>query len=236
MNKPQSKFRVSVVAATAVFAGIMSGCTTSTPRSRHASEPTEIPIEFRNTSGSEVPIDARPGDLALLLGSIPGSILGRSTDSLQVVNIGRQQSVQVDLDDLAAKLSNQATKLGRPAATTLQITPRDARFARVATGVIATKGAYTGLVGFKDLQTREALTLLYFDRPCRLTGTSVSQSRPGREAVTTEYNIDVESPGLVWMVTKHDRASHTMNVRAEMPRPVIVASPLKAPGSSESTW
>lgn len=218
------KVGLCLFAVLCVCAGMISGCATSTlPRA--ASNSIEIPVKFVNAAGDVLPVDSRPAGLELTLGPIAGSITGTAHQYTQLVPIGHQRSISLALDELSAKMDLQATKISGAAPAILQVIPQDTRFVRVATGVwFESKQPVTKSVGFLDAKTQDALTLVYFDRPCRLTGTAVRKTESG-ETLTKEYDVDVESAGFVWMTEKHDAQHHAKGIRAVAPHPILVIAP-----------
>src|SRR4029077_10805246 len=194
-SRPISFLVTSAVVVIAELAGFgLSVC-----EAQQRGEPVAIPVASYNETGDKLPQDAIPRDLALTLGAIPGKFGGTGGKNFASLRIGREESVRLNLDELSVKVSSQAAELD--ASPSLQIRPQGARFARVATGVwFAAKRPVTLSVGFIDSETGHSLTLLYFDRPCRLSGT-VFVATPGREPLTDDYDIDVESAGFVWMVS-----------------------------------
>src|SRR5579862_3656320 len=113
--------------------------------------------------------------MALVLGAIRGSFSGTPGQSLQTVPIGQEKSIRWNIDELSTEVKRQVAQLNHATSPSLQVSPQETQFARVATWVsFKTKHPVTLGVGFIDSETGETLTLMYFDQPCRLTGTSVS--------------------------------------------------------------
>lgn len=224
MIDSQRKVGLCVFAVVCVCAGMISGCATSS-LPRPASDSIEIPVKFINAAGDVLPVGSRPAGLELTLGPIAGSITGTAHQYTQIVPIGHQRSISLALGELSAKMDLQATKISGAPPGVLQVIPQDARFVRVATGVwFKSKQPVTKSVGFVDAETRDALILICFDRPCRLTGTVVRKIESG-ETVTREYDVDVESAGFVWMTEKRDAQHHEKGIRAVAPHPILVIAP-----------
>jgi hypothetical protein len=138
------------------------------------------------------------------------------------LQIGRKELIRVNPDELSIKFGTQTSELDQAALPSLQISPQGTRFARIATGVsFRTNRTVLQRVGFVDAETGEALLLLYFDRPCRLTGTRVLAPTPSRGALTVDYDLKVETAGLVWMTAKQDGQLHKIASVAVAPRPIL---------------
>jgi hypothetical protein len=225
MTDSHRKSGLWVFAVASVFSGIICGCATSTTLPRTSGDSIEIPVKFVNVAGDVLPVDARPAGLELTLGPIAGSIWGTSHQYVQFVPIGRKSSIPLALDELSAKMDLQAAKASGVESGVLQVIPRDARFARVATGVwFKSKQPVTKSIGFLDAETRDTLTLVYFDRPCRLTGTLVGRTASGG-TLTHDFDVDVESAGFVWIAAKRDAQDHEKEFRVVTPHPILVIAP-----------
>lgn len=79
----------------------------------------------------------------------------------------------------------------------LVVQPEDTRLARVGT-FFADKEQerYVFGAGFVDENTGDFLVLVYFDRPCTLSGTVTGQELP------THYQVQVPAAGLHWLRTR----------------------------------
>jgi hypothetical protein len=175
----------------------------------------QIPVVVKMADGSDMATQDRPGDLAFVMGAISGSISGYADRRhMLTFPIGQAASVKLDLTRLG-ELSAQAATAGE-GMSSVEISPRETRFARVAT--IGWSNAYArGSAGFIDAETRDGLLLAYFDRPCRLSGTSV------RGGQTDVYDVTVDSAGWVWLTGSQD-AWHSSLRRATTPHPTLVVT------------
>lgn len=189
----------SVIASITAFA---SGCTT-TRIPVHAEVPihaerdsTLIEIRFEDKNGDRVSVGNRPTDSSLVLGAIAGSIGGNASQTLQVVRIGTLPSVQINLNALeTAAAENAKPQVASFVQTGLHIDPVDTRFLRVSTLLASPGDSY---VGFIDPESKNELLLMYFDRPCRVTG--VAAGEVDGEMLTLTYDVTVKTAGLVWIV------------------------------------
>lgn len=77
----------------------------------------------------------------------------------------------------------------------LRIEPNDTRFGRVATTIGLSETLGTLKVGFRDhVASKYVLVLVFFDRPCRLTGTLRASNGQIWSA-----NVAIEKAGLAWL-------------------------------------
>lgn len=178
----------------------LTGC--STPGSNRAgqSQSTSVDALFVDAQGNSVPLQDRPKKSALQLGVIAGSIAGNPSQTLLVIPIGRLPAVKIDFDSLASALKQQATPM-----TTLftqaglHIEPVDTRFVRVSTLPSFTPKTTGGFgAEFADVESKHPVTLVYFDRPCKITGVAKSYAGPIK-GPDIDTNITVEKPGLIWL-------------------------------------
>jgi hypothetical protein len=154
-------------------------------------------IEFQAGyfDGDDNPItnESLPREVLLQLSFFAGQIAGRVNTPQTVsipVHIGATTSL--DLKDIhmtaeqsAAILNREATKAG------LVTTPKETRVARLATVVVnpETKKGVGGAI-FRSRATHESLLVVYFDRPCHLTGVVHAQNNE------VTYDVSVENAGL----------------------------------------
>jgi hypothetical protein len=76
----------------------------------------------------------------------------------------------------------------------MNITPRDARLARLAPVALQRDGIEpVGTMDWLDAQSHKALMLVYIDRPARIEG---GVTRGGN---TIRYDISVARPGYIWI-------------------------------------
>jgi hypothetical protein len=169
----------------------------------------------------------RPINASLTLGVIAGAIGGTPSRPLQVVRIAKS-TIELDLDSFEAAAIKYAAPM-TPAFTQsgLQIDPVDTRFARVSTG-LKYSGSLPGdlRVGFIDPDSKNPLTLVYFDRACRLTGTR-AMTNPGSDNLTLVYDVTVDKPGLHWIVRTPEGSMFVMRVATESIRKMLVVAPVE---------
>jgi len=188
-----------------------------------------VEAKFIDVKGDPVSTNNRPSGSSLTLGIIAGAIGGNPSQTLQVVRIAKLSSIEIDLDSFEAAVIKQAVPMTALFATSgLGIDPVATRFARVST-LLTYSGAHSGdlSVGFVDPDSKKSLTLVYFDRPCRLTGT-ISIANKGGEELTTVYDVTVEKPGLTWLVrTPQGPGAFVMRVADEPIRQMLVVAPVE---------
>jgi len=108
-----------------------------------------------------------------------------------------EQTVRLDFAELRTQLEEQSTTITNAAvADGLKIEPADTRFGRVATSIGVPDSRITKWrIGFHDNTAwKDALLLVFFDRPCRLTGTL-----PDAGGIIDSVDATVTAAGLVWL-------------------------------------
>jgi hypothetical protein len=174
-------------------------------------------------------VDNRPADSSLTLGVIPGAIAGKPSRTLQVVRIAKLSVIEINLDSFETATIKQAAPMTAAFAESgLRIDPVDTRFARAST-LLKYSGVLPGdlFVEFADQDSKNPLTLVYFDRPCRLTGARAI-ANGGGERLTLVYDVTVEKPGLNWLV-RSPQGSNGFVVRTanEPIRKMLVVVPVE---------
>jgi len=226
---------------TAFLTAFAGGCTTPRPppiaatdtilRPSPKSESDLVLVEakFIDIKGDPVSVDNRPANLSLTLGIIPGAIAGKPSRTLQVVRIAKLSEIQINLGTFEAAIIKQAAPMTAAFADSgLRIDPVDTRFARAST-LLNYSGVLPGdlFVEFADQESKNPLTLVYFDRPCRLTGAKTI-ANTGSEMLTLVYDVTVEKPGLNWLV-RSPKGSNGFVVRTatEPTRKMLVVVPVE---------
>jgi len=239
MNPNEDSFRVVAVLLGTLLISCLTSCATSSNavikpatsndnslppiEAQSTNTALEIPVVMRTADGNEVPVDARPSDLTLLIGAVTGSIVGKPGRYVSSLRIGRARSFTLDLAWLGGQ-SAQAVAIDRhfdrALSSSVKISPVATRFARLAT-LTSSKNRYlSSFVQFADSETRDSLLLVYFDRPCRLSGTVVTQE--GRAMATSDYAVTIDSAGWAWLSVKEVGPSHYSITRATMPHAALV--------------
>jgi hypothetical protein len=163
-----------------------------------------VPVRFVSAGGDELAARERPADANAQFGAIPGEIFGKIREPLQSEAIGSVPITSIDLNEFVSAFGRQAATMTAVAvATGWQIAPAETRFARIATGA-SYEGIRQGsaLISLRDSESKNTLLLVFFDRPCRLTGAVLDASDGG---TVTRYSIDVkiEKAGLNWLEFTH---------------------------------
>jgi hypothetical protein len=210
--------------AIASLAAVVTGCTAPSHLSPGA-DSISVAVRFVNGSGNPILAHDRPEDASLLLGAIAGAIAGRPKGTLQTVRIAELPTIGINLSNLSAAIEQEAATMTRTAAGAgLQITPADTKFARAST-FLKWRGPPSGLhITFVDSDDSSNLTLVFFDRPCRLTG-MVKQVNPDDKA-TIVFDVTIEKAGLSWLVTTSTGSTESvMHAAPASTRPTLVIRP-----------
>lgn len=140
-------------------------------------------------------LDARfqPGQLALMFPYVTGQIFGNpGSDMLFTELLTPQGGLHLDLARALPGLARGASTLQASENTEgLSIRPAGTRLARIGTFPFdARTREPLGEGGFLDARTREHLILVYFDRPCVVSGTLHADGAAFR------HDITVPAPGF----------------------------------------
>jgi len=190
--------------------------------------PLDIPVKSLNTAGELSALEDRSVDWVLMIGAIGGNIAG-ATDPLQALLIGHAQSFRWDPDTQSGSVGRHVARLdkkfGHALSSSVTLVPKDARFARIATTVWSkTKPDLGKAVGWVDSETGNELVLLYFDRPCRLSG-SLTLKSLSHDKLNEAFNVEVPSAGWLWLQIEHVDPLHSKVSRAVSPHPALVIAP-----------
>lgn len=178
-----------------------------------------IPVYFLNAAGKPMPAAENPKDLKIELGAIAGSLGGNPDAQLQTIRVGPGSRFQLDIEGLSSKLVAHAKRFSERSGAPIQLTPADARFARVSSFASTSAGPLVGFAAvFWDSRGNGSLVPLYCDRPCRLRAPDSAET----------FEVDSPAPGLLWMLTTRDQNSRFVHSRAQSPRPVLVIAPPEA--------
>jgi len=191
--------------------------------------PLDIPVKTLDPAGKLAAWEEQPEGLVLGLGAIAGN-LGGTTTPLQALLIGHAPSFRWDPQSQSGVVGSHVARLdkkfGHALSSSVTLVPEDARFARIATTVWSkTKPDLGKAVGWLDSETGNELVLLYFDRPCRLSG-SLTRKTLSHEEHNETFDVGVASAGWLWLQIEHVDPLHSTVSRAVSPHPVLViASP-----------
>lgn len=222
--------RLEVGVLCAALAAIAGGGETTAAEEQQRSWGLELPVRFYNKAGQKLMLSERPTAFQLYLGPVPGYVSG-SFRRLVTLPTEWEKSIPLELVKLAPAFSEAATQLRpdpRVVSSTLQIVPQDARFAMA--GMSAWYRHYnprpvTLRIRLTDSDTDHVLMLLYFDRPCRMTGTVVSPASETHGQTTNDYDVEVESAGWVWIVGRPVGPEHFVYTRAVASHPLLLIAP-----------
>jgi hypothetical protein len=175
-----------------------------------------VPVYILGATGKPSPVAEIPKDLVIELGVIAGSVGGTPDVEVQTIRVGPEGDIRLDLADLSAKLDQHAVRFSERSGTRLELAPIAARFARVSTGASKGSVSLAGMaVVFWDIEANGSLVPLFCDRPCTLRVPDSAE----------EFDFNVPSPGVGWMLSTKNQKSRFVHVRAINPNPVIVIAP-----------
>ncbi len=220
-----SRLRSSVkgyVIAIAAIVTFLGGCsTTSNPSIKTPSSESSflIPIKVVDADGHEFPKKAGPSGLMFAMGAIAGSISGNPGRVIWV-DIQDAGFVQLDLTSLST-LSRQARPIVTHEGSSLRVTPAETRFARLSTQAQTRTNSLHDYTEFSDSETGDGLVLVYFDRPCRLSGRATDFGRTPDEKLLFDYDVEVSFVGWTWLEIRRVDAAHFKTVNAMTPHPEL---------------
>jgi hypothetical protein len=183
-----------------------------------------VPVRFGDVGGDVIGPRERPVKAFVTFGAISGTMLGSAPGPHVAVPIDAVPALSIDMNELQTYMrQHSATITATPGLTsTLTIDPIDTRFARVAHFVrYESAPRAPGPSRFVDSGSKDNLLLVYFDRPCHLTGTL---TYGGAEPGSREYDVVIEHAGLNWLAaTKKGPGDNSIVRPAPLPvRPVFV--------------
>jgi hypothetical protein len=145
-----------------------------------------------------------PNTIPLRVSLIPGNISGVADSPALFefpLKVGEEKSLnlasaQQAVERSAAPLTKQGADSG------LTITPPDAKFARFST-VVAYLDTDKGVGGasFRGSRRNETLLMVYFERPCKVSGVTHSRT------ATVTYNVGIARSGVHLLSLVRDSAS-----------------------------
>lgn len=199
---------------------LLSGCAVTGGLSDAERGLTGLQASIEYIDDDNQAIDARfqPGQLVLVFPYVPGQIFGSpGSDILFTVLLTPQGGLQLDLTRALPGLRQGATTLQAGVNTEgLSIRPAGTRLARIGTFPFDA-GTLEPLDegGFIDARTREHMILVYFDRPCVLSGTL----RVGEESYL--HDITIPAAGFHFLRVRQEDARRYALVRADAASAVI---------------
>jgi hypothetical protein len=184
-------------------------------------------VKFLDANGGAAPASDRPDHAQLGIGAIDGAISGMPTRNFRVLDLNAAEDITVAPKDMAKALAHEAATLTPTALQSgLRITPADARIARAST-VLISQLKVPLVTGFFDSASRNGLFLVFFDRPCRLSGT-VSTKEPWTTPSEYVWDVDVPKAGAEWLeVRQTGTARYEVKRMTRPPSPMIVTAPLE---------
>ena len=173
--------------------GVSSACAEPSPldNEEHVVSATVTFLEEDHRS----PRRAIPlSDFRIAFPLIGGSLFGKPTTPLLFApEVDARYSFSIDLRNANPQVLS-ALKEDTQVADDLIISPRETKFARVATFTLDPAMSHrVGFTGWLDGETRELLILAYFDRPCRLKGNLSEADQQYR------YDVVIPKGGYTWL-------------------------------------
>jgi hypothetical protein len=209
----------------AFFTIAVAGCATPRPSPKPESKPILLEAKVVNTFGDSVMSENRRADPTLALGAIPGDIRGGPRRTLQFVHMSGTPTIAINADALSAKVQEELSReTDEFLISGLSVEPADTRFARISVALMK-KGSptYGMATGFINADSYDPMTLVYFDRPCRVTGTTFGDN--GAPSPIT-YDADVKKAGLTWLVAIQQESGGEIVLVANASSPkMFVAAP-----------
>jgi hypothetical protein len=130
-------------------------------------------------------------------------------------------AIQTMLDRSAATLTAEAVNQG------LKIEPAETRVARLATTMrVPLDRQYLLGIGFFDSQTKQGRTLVFFDRPCRVTGMLKTPS-----GTPASVDLTIQRSGLTWLEIPDNGADGPVKIVDMSSELIFAAQPWPQPSS-----
>ena len=159
-----------------------------------------------------------PRTVSLRIRLIPGSTFGEVT-SLPIASItaGIGETMTLDLEQMRVEVERSATTLTAEATQAgLSITPAATRIARLGTFVYDAKTQKGMSSSFRDGARGDALNLVYFDQPCKLTGTR------NQRGVKGIYSVEVKAAGFHLLRATQEKPNGIRITASSLPQSVYL--------------
>ena len=184
----------------AVIFIFLAGCSTIPPTADLSDDrpvrELSLTIEYVDTNNDPVAPEYHPDNVVLVFPHIPGEIFGSpSGDPILITPVSVGDRVVLDLAKAKQALAGELAPL-KPGPNTegLAITPADVQFTRVGTFPHHAR-TFENIGGgsFTDPVSRKSMILMYFDRPCTLTGAVAA------DGSVFHHAINIPQPGFHWI-------------------------------------
>ena len=210
----------------ASFALVFAGCVTVARPPNANNSAMLVEARLLDTFGNSVTSERTNTDPTLALGAIPGDIRGSPNQTLQLVHLIETSVLAINTDEFSDKMRREMSRETDDFLISgLSVEPSETLFARVSVTFLR-KGspAYGMVVGFINANSYAPMTLFYFDRPCRMSGT-ISDDSGAASQIT--YDVDVKRAGLTWLVAIPQQGGGAIQLVASESMPkMIVAAPV----------
>lgn len=221
--------RLTTCVATALTIAILpTGCSTDTRHPDAGARPIVVAVNFVDANGNALSGNGRPDNGVAWLGAIPGAFFGKVHPPIQSIRIGARPDFVIDIDQIQAAYGRVATRMTVDAAAYgYKMIPEETRFTRIGTSFSYDGPRRAGLrIRFADSESKNTLELVFFDRPCRITGTI---RKPGKDAIEQIVDVTIDKAGLTWLELEHSRnGADTYDVFRRAPeglQPLFVVEP-----------
>ncbi len=148
---------------------------------------------------------------------IPGSTFGEVTaPPITSIPVRIGETATLDLEAIRREVERSAAALTREASSGgLSIVPSETRIARLGTFAYGAESARGMASGFRT-ERGERLYVVYFDRPCALTG--VRHER----GTTATYDVKVSISGFNWLKVAQETPTSIRITLLASPAPVVL--------------
>ena len=153
--------------------------------------------------------------MPIIAGNLAGEVT--SPDLVQLkIKVG--EPTILDLEEIITTVESSAASVTKEAAKAgLVVTPKEARFARFVTLVAYPEtGKGVGGARFQTTEGNQTILLVYFDRPCQLSG--VAHARGG----SISYDVHVASRGIHLLMAVRDEQSNVRVTNASVPAVLVL--------------
>jgi hypothetical protein len=227
MRRPPGAVQLGLrVLLVAPYIFVVAGCATAGSSSSSRNDLLIIEARLLNTDGDSVRSEWRNTDPTLALGAIPGDIRGSPNRTLQFVHLIETAVVAINTEEFSAEMQREMSRETDDLLISgLSVEPSDTRFARISVVLMRKGSPVAGMaVGFIDADSHEPMTLFYFDRPCRVSGTLPGD--PGMPSPVT-YDVEVKKAGLTWLAAIPQESGGAIELVArESTSKMVVAAPV----------
>jgi hypothetical protein len=211
------------MASAVAFIAVISGCSAPQPIADAGNGRLSMPVRIVDMNDNVLPVSGLLYGTASF-GAIPGSIYGNPQSPRVTMNVDTDAGLIMDFSQFK-DMSEQATTITPFAVKSgWNMVPADTRFTRVGTSVDFVGASHRpSRIGFADSNSKDTLLLVFFDRPCHLTGTIIIPPQKG-EASKNVFEVTIKKAGFNWLSMSPTDANDSRVIRQApaSARPVFV--------------